>query len=178
MKLGAVVTGHGEVEAVPVLLRRLAEQHGVHDLMVPRPFRVPEGKLKKPEELATEGPDLLRRARGVAPGVRVEVVMARRECESWFLAAATSIAGERTLPNDLEPPPDFEGIRNAKGWLDAKMSHAYAETIDQPAFSARIDLAAARANSSSFDKLARAVATLLGVASRPPPSPQFPPSPP
>lgn len=191
MKLGAIVTGHGEVHAVPILVRRIAEILGVESPDIPRPFRVPEGKLKKVVELeravrfvasqlepegggililldsddecpAKEAPQLLASARLSVPlNVRLEVAMAKCEYEAWFLAAAASIAGKRTLPRDLQPPADAEGIRDAKGWLGSRMKRGYSETLDQPAFSALFDLTAARSNSRSFDKLMRAVTTLL-----------------
>jgi hypothetical protein len=192
MNVGAIVTGHGEVQAVPILIRRVGAYVGVAGVQVPRPpFRVPEGKLKKPDELeravrlvsrqvgpeggvlilldcddgcpAGEGPKLLDVARHAANDVRVEVVMAKREYEAWFLAAAESLAGKRTLPEVLEHPDDAEAVRNAKGWLDTRMKRGYSETLDQPAFSQLFDLAVARERSKSFDKLVRAVAALVGA---------------
>ena len=48
-----IVEGHGELEAVPILLRRLAaEQLGLHTLHCLPPFRLPRGKLMKEGELS------------------------------------------------------------------------------------------------------------------------------
>ena len=48
-----IVEGHGELEAVPILLRRLAnEQLGLHTLRCLPPFRLSRGKLIKQDELA------------------------------------------------------------------------------------------------------------------------------
>jgi hypothetical protein len=47
-----IVEGHGEVPAVPVLLRRLAfEEFGNYGLKVLRPFRLPRGKIVAENEL-------------------------------------------------------------------------------------------------------------------------------
>jgi hypothetical protein len=104
---------------------------------------------------------MLATARRVSGQTPVEVVMAVREFEAWFLAGAASLAGKRSLPADLAPPRDPESPRNAKGWLDERMENGYSETIDQPALTATFDLLAARSASSSFDKLVRALGALL-----------------
>jgi hypothetical protein len=45
--IATIVEGDGEVSALPKLLYRLAEQFSVYDLRMPRPMRVPKGKLKE-----------------------------------------------------------------------------------------------------------------------------------
>ena len=52
------------------------------------------------------------------------------------------------MPNDLEPPQNTEEIRNAKGWLGARMAVTYDPMIHQLEFSRCFDLQEARANSS------------------------------
>lgn len=86
--------------------------------------------------------------------------MAVREYEGWFLAAAPSIAGKRSLPEELKVQ-DPEGVRDAKGWLAKRMERGYSETVDQPAFSALFDLDLAQSGSKSFAKLVRSVAALV-----------------
>lgn len=149
-KLALIVEGHGEVEAVPILLRRIAQTIvPERDLRFPHPIRVPRSKLVKPGELeramvlaalqagqqggimilldceddcpAELGPQLLERARQARGDVPVSVVLAHREFETWLLAAAESLRGRRGLAPDLEPPPDPEAIRGAKEWLSARM---------------------------------------------------------
>ncbi len=191
--LSCVVEGHGEVQALPILLRRIASGFlDVHALEIPTPFRQPRSRIVKPEELESAvsftaarvrgrpggvlivldadddrgcelGPALLRRAEVAASDIAVRVVIAEREYESWFLAAAGSLAGQRGLPSELQNHPSAEQPRDAKGWLSQNMGRAasYSETVDQPAFSATLDLDAARARSRSFDKLVRSVADLL-----------------
>ena len=106
-----------------------------------------------PAELAS---DLLRFAEHSRPDRSIRVVLAKAEYESWFLAAASSLAGHRGIDEAASPPPDSEAIRDAKGWLSARMppGRRYRETLHQAALTARFDLDSARA-APSFDKMWR-----------------------
>lgn len=44
-----IVEGHGEVKAVPVLIRRLAQECSSLDLRIPRPIRCPRSKIVRPD---------------------------------------------------------------------------------------------------------------------------------
>ena len=150
MKLIAIVEGHGDVEAVRVLLRRvLQEKLQRYDVVVERSIRVPRGKLLKPGELeravrlaasrisATDGivvlvdadddcpaelaPAMAARAAESRPDRRISVVIAKSEFESWFVAAADSLVGFRGLSGSLVAPENAERIRDAKGWLSNNM---------------------------------------------------------
>ena len=48
--VATVVEGDGEIRAVPELIRRLAHQHGVFDVVLPRPFHLPRSKWLTPSE--------------------------------------------------------------------------------------------------------------------------------
>jgi hypothetical protein len=188
----AIVEGHGDEAAVPVLLRRMvAAIDPTKFVDILQPFRVPRTKLVRPNELeryldlaastvgtggcvlvvidadddcaADLGPTLLSRAGTHRPDLAIGVALAVREFEAWFLAAATSLRGKRGMPPDLVPPAAPETIRDAKGWLQQRKTdgRAYAETIDQPALAATMDVLAARAGSPSFDKLWREVERLV-----------------
>lgn len=188
----SIVEGHGEVEAVPILLRRIvATMARSADLEFAKPIRVARngllkaGELERAVELAArlagaEGaililldadddcpselaPDLLERARAARPDRAIRVVLAKREFEAWFVAAAESLAGRRGLEPSLAAPRDAEGIRDAKGWLSDHMpvGQAYRATLDQPAFTAALDLDTAKRHSPSFDKLCRDIAGLI-----------------
>lgn len=190
MKLIAIVEGHGDVAAVRVLLRRvLQEKLQRYDVTVESSIRVPKDKLLKPGELerainlaarrtsATDGivvlvdadddcpaelaPAMAARAAESRPDRRISVVIAKSEFESWFVAAADSLAGFRGLADSLVAPEDAERIRNAKGWLSNNMPPGltYRETIDQAAFANRIDLEQAQ-QCPSFDKFVREIRTL------------------
>jgi len=112
------------------------------------------------------GPRLLAWARAARPDRGLAVVLAVREYEAWFLAAARSLAGQRGLPTGLEPPPSPEHLSSPKSWLDARMPDGYAETVDQPALTSILSLEEAR-RADSFDKLVRDVARLVGRTAPP-----------
>lgn len=195
MKVGFIVEGHGEVYAVPILARRLAERFGVvcevhPPIRVRRPTIVREGELERhvdllgdkvgpdgrilvlldaDDDLACQlGPALLARAQRARPDRTIGVALAVREYEAWFLAAAASLRGQRGLPDHLEPPQDPERVRDAKGWLSEQMPRTYNPTTDQPAFTSRFDLEVAR-TAPSFDKFVREFARLMDVPSVFPP---------
>lgn len=180
-----IVEGHGETSAVPELLRRIvsAVAPGVafevrRAIRVRRNRLIKLGELERAVELAARqlrrhdlilvlvdadrdcpaelAPQLLARARQQRSDRQISVVMAKREFEAWFLAAARSIAGRRGLRPDLTPPDRPEEIADPKRWLTSHGSGAwaYSETLDQPAFAAVFDLASARV-APSFDKLWR-----------------------
>lgn len=46
-----IVEGHGDVQAVPLLVRRIAQELGVFELVVGRPIRTPRCKIVRPGEL-------------------------------------------------------------------------------------------------------------------------------
>jgi hypothetical protein len=108
----------------------------------------------------TLGPDLLRRAQAVRANVDILVALAYREFETWFITAARSLRGRRGLPQDLDSPQDPESIRDAKGWLGARMNVPYDQVIHQLEFTKAFDLEQARA-SRSFNRLYRDVRTFL-----------------
>lgn len=190
MKFIAVVEGDGEVEAVPVLLRRISSEIApLHPPEVLKPIRVRrqrvlrDGELERYLQLAAGrvGPDgvalvlldadedcpaevaaeVLRRANAVRPDVRIEAVVAKCEYENWLIAGVEAIAGTRGLQEGLGAPPDPESIRGAKEWLSRRMERSYRPTADQAAWSAGFDMHLARRRSRSFDKMWRAVQALL-----------------
>ena len=101
---------------------------------------------------ATLGPKLLAKAKTVRSDVPTTVVLAHREYETWFLAAAESLRGCAGLPVDLAPPAEPERIRGAKEWLGKRMPHPYDPIIHQAAFTSTFDLGQAM-NVSSFARL-------------------------
>lgn len=181
----SIVEGHGEVEALPVLLRRIGEWKFPDEYFnIPRPIRVRRDQFLNREEIFTTqlrlaglkcdaagagwililldadddcpadlGRSILERAQRILPGHRISVVLANREYEAWFLAAARSLNGVRGLRIDEEvATPD--AVRGAKEWIKARsVHHRYGEITDQPALSAAMDLAQASENSRSFRKL-------------------------
>ena len=186
----AIVEGDGEVQAVPVLLRRIAQEVApdnppriLKPIRVHRSRVIKEGVLEGYVGLAAQrvgagggvlilldangdcparlGPALLERARVARRDRRIEAVIARCEYEAWFLASIESIAGSRTLSWDMAAPPAAESVRGAKEWLSQRMQVPYRPITDQPALTARFDMALARRRAPSFDKMWRAVCALL-----------------
>ena len=150
VKIGCIVEGHGEVEAVPILIRRVAACHYPElTTVIPTPIRIPRNKVFKVGELeravglavqnikqqgaifiildsdddcpAQLGPSLLHRISQIFRNMPIAVVLARYEFEAWFLAAAASLRGKRGLRSDIDPPNDPEAIRGAKEWLRDRM---------------------------------------------------------
>jgi hypothetical protein len=105
---------------------------------------------------------ILDQAKAVRGDVPYLVVLVVREYETWFVTAARSLRGLRGLPDDLEPPPDPQIIRNAKGWLGERMRGNYDEIVHQLEFTKKFDLDAARAN-ASFDRFYRKIAAFLST---------------
>jgi hypothetical protein len=117
---------------------------------------------------ARDGPALLRRAQQVRPDIPIAVVLAKKEFEAWFLAAAQSLRNKRNLPDTLMCPPHPEEIRDAKGWLSDKMPRGicYSETSDQAALTENFDMFAAR-RADSFDKCYRGIHKMLSALRQP-----------
>ena len=190
MKIQPVVEGHGEVEAVPILLRRLIAEAGAWRIGVGRPVRRTRHQLVHEPELtrsvgialdrpdcsaililfdgdddcpAELGPRLQRVASQAARGTPCEVVIAHREYEAWFLAGFDSLRGHRMILGHAEAPQDPERPRDAKGRFERMMRPrtSYVDQVDQPKFTARFDLPAARLRCRSFRKLTQSFGSLL-----------------
>jgi len=101
----------------------------------------------------------------VAQRQSVSIIIPQTEFENLFLAAAGSLAGKRGLQDDILAPEHPETIRNAKGWLSDNMvsGRAYSPTLDQAAFAASMELAAAR-RCRSFNRLYREIERLCSEA--------------
>jgi hypothetical protein len=87
--------------------------------------------------------------------LHIAVVLAHREYESWFIAAAESLAGKRRLDLSLAAPDNCEQIRDAKGWLSEHIvgPGRYSPTQDQAALTMSMDLQLVKNRSRSFHKL-------------------------
>lgn len=184
MRVACIVEGAGEVAALPILLRRLGEWKtpGNYPEFV-TPIRVHRDRfLNREEEFkrhlllaagkcgddgwililldaddacpADLGKVIFDRAQAYAAHRQMSVVLANREYEAWYIAAAASLHGHRGFEFDSASMVDPELPRDAKGWIRERMlGGTYGETTDQPAFSALIDLQQAHDRSRSFRKL-------------------------
>lgn len=202
MNIQPIVEGHGEVSAVPVLLRRLIGEAQRWEIGVGNPIR------RKRSEFATEqgvagavtlarekrhcggilllfdsdddcpaelGPRVQGWATTASAATPCAVCMAHREYEAWFLATADSLREHGSVRADAMAHPTPESPRSAKGALKRCMTpnDHYKETTHQAAFSATMSLAAAFQRSRSFRKLVTSFGALM--ASMGQPSPAWPP---
>jgi hypothetical protein len=206
----AIVEGHGEQKAVPLLLRRWFKHRRfrnfeTRDLAI---RAAGAGALKCPydpiqgtgieyyiELAASEqpdgilvmldaddeclerakdrrrlglGPELLQRARRVAPHVPIEVVVANREFEVWFLAALDTLRRVGALPREKrweKSIADIESIRDCKKPLAYMLGRPYEETTDQTDFTGALPFTATMARRSrSYRKLMDALQALTQAA--------------
>jgi hypothetical protein len=183
--IAPIVEGHGEVQALPILLRRLAADLAPEiDLQLNPALRVKVGSFLAEDgggyfdkyiELAARkakvwprscvlilldcedfcpsqlGPRILERAINCRRDVNYLVILAHREYETWFLAAAESLRGICGLPNNVCSPDNAESIRDAKGWLSRQMPVPYNEPEHQPRMTTEFDFEKAK-QSHSFDR--------------------------
>lgn len=167
--IAAIVEGHGEVAAVPLLLRRLNPA-----VNVARPIRIPKSKLVVASELqrvvqiarsnirnrsrgmillildadddcAKEwGPKLRGWMRESVPDVDCFVVLIVREFESWILGGRADF--------DVSQP-------DTVGRVEERLAEAnggrYQKTIDQPRFTSQIDIDLLARKSKSFGRLVK-----------------------
>ncbi len=188
-----IVEGHGEVEAVPVLLRRLQAEAGSYNFQIGRPIRRKRSELSTEDQLrrsvrlalgtpeccgililfdsdddcpAVVGPQVQQWARTEAGEIACEVVLAHREYEAWFLSAAESLRNFRGVEPDAVSHPEPETVRDCKGALEEKMlaGVSYFPTVDQAAFTAQFDIARAHLASRSFRRLTTAFGNLVQAA--------------
>lgn len=193
MSIYPIVEGHGEVEAAPILLRRLlAEAHCFH-IGIGSPIRRTQSQLRSQQGIQAavqlamlqprcdaviilfDGEDdcpavLAAKVRGwareVAAGrIACDVVIAYREYETWFLAAVESLQGKYGIREDAVTPADPESLRDAKGALEEFMprNRAYSETGDQPAMSAVFKMELAYKRNRSFRKMVKVIGDVLAT---------------
>jgi hypothetical protein len=185
-----IVEGNGEVEAVPILLRRLIPELCEGYMEVNRPLRFPRTKLVREADFRTavrlaklneentavlvlfDADDDCARDRipimyewvaeeGLA--LPHTIVMARQEYEACFLASLESLRGKRRIADDAAYALNPEEKRGAKEAISKFMplNLPYAETADQPNLTAEFDLAQAFKRASSFQKLVKELCRVL-----------------
>lgn len=178
-----IVEGHGDKDAVSILVRRVAET--INESMVVKtvPLRSTKGKLCKREAFSNQlaiarryvgsggsvlvvmdaddncpkeiNELLLGWANSDHSDLNVSVVVAKREMESWFIAGSSLW--------DTAKLGDPESFDDPKGWVAEHLKKGYyAESVDQPRMAAKLDIEKAK-EASSFDKFVRDVARLLAA---------------
>ena len=191
MNLGLIVEGHGDIRAMPILLRRIVS--GIcpdFELRIPEPYRLKRGWMTKETELRKAIELMARKAGSGAPilivldadqdrgcqiapeiqsmGQRIRddhpvgVVAAVREYEAWLVAGISPLAGQYGLVELLPPVEDVEAMPSPKAWLNRHLEHAYSEMVDQATLTRHFDLSMAR-RVYSFGKLERELIRLLDL---------------
>jgi Domain of unknown function (DUF4276) len=102
--------------------------------------------------------------------------MPTREYEGWFLATIESLRGIRGIRDDATSHPGPELRRGASEELRKRMipNRSYSKPTDQPAFTARFDMATAYQRCRSFRRMVNVfglLAASLGITLE-----QWPPS--
>jgi hypothetical protein len=178
-----IVEGPGDVEAVPIVLRRvLAERLQIEGVRVLSGMKLHRSKMtceldmKRHLRLASmrssdglilvildaDDDDCVRLVSDIRKWAndegldhRVEVLVISREFESWLLAGIESLRGLRGLSDEATPPSQLENLRGCKERLSELMSgsRTYHETADQAAMSSRVSLDLIAERVGSFAKL-------------------------
>lgn len=187
--IASVVEGHGERSALPAIVRRIAgEVFGRYDIETPSPHRIKRNQMTvggvvgqvlsnavrvqaarveqvggvlvvadADDDCAVELAQTLAASAGP---VKVEIAIAVREFEAWYLASIESLRKHRSVRDDATYDGDPEGPRDAKGALAVRMTEPYRETLHQVAFAAMLDPSLA-ARSRSFTHLVTCIGRLL-----------------
>lgn len=170
-----IVEGHGDVQAVPLLIRRLHQ-----GTTVGKPVRFPKNKLIIPEHLkraadiaasnitgrgavllvmdadedcaAELGPQLEARLCRILPQHLCRVVLAVREFESWIVGGHSEF--------DVANPDDAGSL---KARIRARFG-IYKETVDQPRLIASSNLERLSTCSRSFCRFKKVLAEILEQA--------------
>lgn len=185
----SVVEGHGEVAAVPELLRRVAREFCGLEIEAPPSHRVPKGSMvNTPNELSravvlqgtragadgavvvlcdadrddpAELSSTLAANAGGSAGDRLVVAVAVQEYEAWLLYGLSSLATLKSVNDEATPPDSIEGIRDCKGALSRNMTGEYGEVLHQVSFTSQVDLQVVYNGSSSFRFLVNEIMTRL-----------------
>ncbi len=189
MRLLPVVEGHGDVKAVPILLRNMLAHMGAHQVLLERPYRLGDYSSLVanadrhipliarencralwlldcddgcPAERVVE---LRRLATLHAVNARIEFSFFVREFETLFLASPEITRDCLGIAPNVHFPENAENIRGAKQWLSRHMpsGSAYKETIHQPILAAQLDVANLAEKSKSFLHLKMTLERLLTI---------------
>jgi hypothetical protein len=190
-KLLAIVEGHGDLAAVPELIRRILSHHQHFDVEVLRPHM--RGDLPKihanfdnyfnaaiKENAAIlllidfdckvcdcvmkSAAPFYEKALALRPEWPFKVTFMVKEFETLFLADHTATRKVlKEIPEDTTFPSLPESIRGAKEWLSKAMpsGYAYKETVHQVKIVSHLDLDHLHEHSPSYRHLKKAVLELV-----------------
>ncbi len=192
--LAPIVEGHGEGEAVPALLHRIAQVPPVlNGLRINPPIRVKSGSFLNDRgyfsRYVTLAAAKARQQNGVVlilldcdddcPAKLGPDLLRRAKEVSPDVPALVALAYREYeswfvtacrslrghgLRDDADVPRQMDRLRNAKGWLSERMSGGYDPVTHQLRFTRIFDISAARAD-HSFDRFYRHIRRLLAASS-------------
>jgi hypothetical protein len=197
MRIRPIVEGQGEVQAVPLLLRRLRDHAGLPEIEFVRPHRRQRSEFVNRAALQTSvrvafldpacsavvvifdadddcpkelGPTIEKWASEAAEGRPTSVILANREYEAWLLAGIEALRGRRSIREDARLHSEPEKPRSPKDQLTQRMwiGSAYSPAVDQAPLTAHFDLAAAYRACRSFRKLVKEFGRLATAIGAPP----------
>ena len=99
-------------------------------------------RMRQEASLPSLGPELLARGQSVAGDIPLEVVVANRMFESWFLADFHSLRARKYFLPDADFP-DWrtpEEVAGCKEWMRRLMGKSYSPKIDQGTFAQGVRL--------------------------------------
>ena len=190
-RIQPVVEGHGDLSAVPELIRRVAYASGRYNVQVLR--AQPRGDLLtiKPRfeeflrvalqegapvlwvldhdcdectEVTRDLAELSAQAAAISTAQKTEFVFMVKEFESLFLADhETTRAMFPDIPPTTDFPVDPESVRGAKEWLSKARPKglAYKPSTDQARLTSQLNFGRLRDRSPSFRRFESAVLALL-----------------
>lgn len=188
--VASVVEGHGEVKALPALLRRIAYGAGIYEIDVRPPHRLGCDQMRSTKvrdavriqraSLVERGgvgvvvvlydsddddpTECVEATRAALEGQEAVVAVAVREYEAWFLAGIESLRRHKEVLDDASYSKDPEAKRGAKEALQEQMTGKYIETRHQDAFSSILDLDATARRSPSFARFREQLLAALEAA--------------
>lgn len=192
-RLLAIVEGHGDANAVPLLIRNILNSNDIFDVdLCPTQRRgeypsvdknfdnyflvaikdkspiiwIMDFDAKKYDCPYKEASKLIARASKLRPGWPIEIAFLVKEYEVLFLydeKATRKIFSD--ISTQVEFPPSPKEVRGAKEWLSEQRPRgkAYKETVHQEKITAHLDLNLLREKSADFAHLERSILKLVGA---------------
>ncbi len=162
--------GCGKIKASYDTRRHLGIEHYVTAALRGRPAAIiiiidADDECMKRGPGNSLGPELLARARKVAPHIPLAVVAADPEYEAWFLASIDSIRASGLLPESSKRVPRIqnpESHRGCKKMIADLLCGSYEETVHQLKLSRALSFSqTVRQRAPSYDKLLRDLERIL-----------------
>lgn len=188
-----IVEGHGDIQAVPILIRRILEYHNHFDITILPPHK--RGDLPKIKSnfdnffkmaikekaaiiwiidfdcascncVVEEAAHLYKKADAIHSGWPFKVSFMVKEFETLFLSDPDATRGVlKEISKSVSFPKNPETIRGAKEWLSKSMpsGYAYKETVHQAKLSAAVNLDCLRKSSPSYRHFEKSILNLVKV---------------